>query len=146
MKKVIVYLPLIMSLFVQVAYSDTDHSSPAGLRWQMVDDTGWSAHYERLGIKGTIQDQTLITFVEVLDGTYLDDSILEVFVTPEGQVRANRFNAKAKQPCLYIGQIKKVPTIFDQGFSQRDRSSSVNGSYTCELEHKRGEWSGTIFW
>ncbi len=79
---------LIIALIPLLAHSSSPHLAPAGFRWQMSDDSGWKAHYERLGIKGTLEDQILISFVEVLNGEYLDDSTLEVFVTEEGQVRA----------------------------------------------------------
>lgn len=137
---------LIIALFLPFTHADTNHSASAGLRWQMTDDTGWHAHYERLGIKGTIEEQTLISFVEVVDGEYLDDSILEVFVTHEGQVTAQRRTANRQRNCLYTGQIKDAPTILDQGWGFRNRTSPVHGSYDCNTDPKNGTWSGTIFW
>lgn len=137
---------LIMALFPPFTHSAPDHSAPVGLRWQMTDDTGWNGHYERRGIKGTIEEQTLISFVEIVDGDYVDDSGLEVLVTRGGQVRAQRLSANSQRNCLYTGQIENSPTMLDQGWSLRNRTSPVNGSYNCKIEPKRGTWSGTIFW
>ncbi len=137
---------LIIALFPPFTHSANEHSESAGLRWQITDDTGWRADYERLGIQGTLEDQTLITFVEVIDGSYLDDSILEVFVTREGQIRAQRLTANRQRNCLYTGQIKDMPMMLDQGWNLRNRTSPVHGSYDCNTDPKNGTWSGTIFW
>ncbi len=130
-------------LFTSIAHSEREHSASAGLRWQMTDDIGWSALYERLGIKGTLQDQAQISFIEMRDGEFLDDSVLEVFVSQEGMIHAQRLDAKSNRTCFYIGHIQNVPTIFDRGISLK---SEITGTYTCESDSKRGEWKGSVFW
>ncbi len=148
MKSNVLTLTLIIFfvLFPPLAIIAAEHSSPAGLQWQLRDDTGWSARYERLGIKGTIEDQVQILFVEVRDGEFLNDSVLEIFVSREGMIRARRLDGRSNRTCFYIGHIKNIPTIFDQALRVKDRVSEITGAYTCETDSKKGEWSGTIFW
>lgn len=144
--KIVSSVILIIVFTSSLAHSSSTHSAAAGLRWQMSDDSGWNAHYERLGIKGRIEDQSLISFVEVINDEYLEDSILEVFVSPEGDVSAKRVKTKSQGTCLYTGQIEDAPTMLDQGWSLKNRTSSVRGSYTCKAKPKSGEWRGTISW
>ncbi len=149
MKKTFLCCVIVIALLgwlTSIAHSESEHSAPAGLQWQITDDTGWRALYERLGIKGTIEDQAQISFVEVRDGEYLDDSVLEVFVSQEGMIHAHRLDARSNRTCFYIGHIKNVPTIFDQDLRRKDRTSEITGAYTCESDPKRGEWSGNILW
>ena len=136
----------LFTLSVSAAYSDADHSWPAGLQWQITDDTGLSTHYQRLGIKGTIEDQTVISFVEIVEGEYLDNSILEVFVSQEGQVSVHQLKSGSNRNCHYTGRIRNEPTILNQGFRLKNYTSQVTGSYACESGPKSGECSGIIFW
>ena len=135
-----------MALFPPFTHSETGHSASAGLRWQMADDRGWSATYERLGIKGTLADQAVIVFMEIQGGEFLNNSRIEVFLTPNGQVEAKRPKSGGNEDCFYIGQIQNMPTLLDQGLTFEKRTSPVSGSYTCEVERTHGEWKGTIFW
>ena len=145
MNTIFTNLIALLGLLPWIALSDDGSSSPAGLRWAIGDDTGWNAKYERFGVSGTVEDQSVITFLEIVDSEFKNKSVLEVFVSSTGSITARRLTADGNYRCIYTGQLEQDSSL-DEYFGHKTEAQHVKGTYTCAADQSTGEWKGTVFW
>lgn len=114
-----------------------------GWRWQISDDTGWQATYERVGTTKTLEELPFETYVELVDGGYRDGSILELSVYADGRVVITRRDPEMEGSCVYSGRLSSLgggPLVH----GDYRQSAVAEGEYRCDTPLTSGKWSASV--